>query len=207
MLLKKAVPMGFIAGAISGGIAQAIFGLNLYYVPWIDFAFRAICWGICGCILGACFSYAIPNLGMRRAIIAGGSGGVIGGVGFQLVALLLPETFGRMLGIGIMGAAFGLCLVIVEERSRVAYIEVHWTLEEVSYFTLGSTPIFIGAGDSDICVPSVVRHAMSLVIEGGQIIGTDHTKGKKKQLLDGNHINIGKIDMVIRTGIEKIKNN
>jgi len=26
-------------------------------------------------------------------------------------------------------------------------------------------------------------------------------------LLDGNHINIGKIDMVIRTGIEKIKNN
>ena len=112
-----------------------------------------------------------------------------------------------MLGIGIMGAALGLCLVIVEERSRVAYVEVHWTPDEVSYFTLGSTPIFIGAGDSDICVPSVVRHAMSLVIEGGQIIGTDHTKGKKKQLLDGNHINIGKIDMVIRTGIEKIKNN
>ena len=47
---------------------------------------------------------------------------------------------------------------------------------------------------------------MSLVIEGGQIIGTDHTKGKKKQLLDGDHINIGKIDMVIRTGIEKMKN-
>jgi Ca-activated chloride channel family protein len=206
LLIKKSVPMGFLAGAVSGGVAQAVFGLNLFYIPWIDFAFRAICWGICGCVLGACFSYAIPNLGMRRAVIAGSSGGVIGGVGFQLVSLLLPDTLGRMLGIGIMGAALGLCIILVEERSRVAYVEVHWTPDEISFFTLGSTPVFIGAGDSDICVQSVVRHAMSLVIEGGQIIGTDHTKGKKKQLSDGDHINIGKIDMVIRTGIEKMKN-
>jgi hypothetical protein len=45
---------------------------------------------------------------------------------------------------------------------------------------------------------------MSLIIEGGQIFGTDHTKGKKKELFHGNHITIGKIDIIIRTGIEKM---
>jgi len=208
-LLKKSIPSGLIAGAVSGGIAQAVYGpiSHLLSDIFLGILFQSACWGICGLILGLILSKSIPNLGARRAIYAGFIGGFLGGVGFQLVGLLMPETLGRMVGIGIMGAALGLCLVLVEERSRVAYVEVHWAPDEVSFFTLGNTPVFIGAGDSDICVTSVVRHAMSLVTDGGQIIATDHTKGKKKQLLDGDHINIGKIDMVIRTGIEKMKNN
>jgi hypothetical protein len=208
-LLKKSIPAGFIAGAVSGGVAQAIYGpiSNLLSNVFVAVIFQSACWGICVLILGWILSKSIPNLGARRAIYAGIIGGFLGGVGFIVVSSFLAATPGRMLGIGIMGAALGLCIVLVEERSRVAYVEVHWTPDEISFFTLGSTPVFIGAGDSDICVQSVVRHAMSLVIEGGQIIGTDHTKGKKKQMSDGDHINIGKIDMVIRTGIEKMKHN
>jgi hypothetical protein len=208
-LLKKSVPSGFIAGAISGGIAQTIYGPLSESISdaWVHFLFQSACWGLAGLILGWVLSKSIPNLGARRAIYAGAVGGFLGGAGFLIVSSFLTYTPGRMLGVGIMGAALGLCLVIVEEQSRIAYVEVHWAPDDVSFFTLGSTPVFIGAGDSDICVPSVARHAMSLVIEGGQIIGTDHTKGKKKPLLEGSHINIGKIDMVIRTGIEKMKNN
>ena len=196
--LKKAVPMGFIAGAVSGGIAQAIFGLNLYTVPWIDFAFRAVCWGICGCILGACLSYSIRNLGMRRAVIAGGAGGLIGGVGFQLVALLLPETLGRMLGVGILGMALGLCLVIVEERSRSAYLEVHWAPNEISKFTLGNTPIYIGGGEDDIYISGIQHHAMSLVYQGGKVNGTYYVTNDKKELNEGSRIKLGKVEMFVR---------
>ena len=210
-LLNKGIPVGFIAGAISGAVTQIIYGPIAILIPndllglLVGLLFQCACWGLLGLILGWRFSKAIPNLDAHRAIYAGFIGGFLGNFGFQIVAIFVPDILGRMLGIGIMGAALGLCLVIVEEISRVACVEVHWTPDEVSYFTLGSTPVFIGAGDSDIYVPTVVRHAMSLIIEGGQIFGTDHTKGKKKELFDGNHITIGKIDMIIRTGIEKMK--
>jgi len=206
-LLKKGIPAGFFAGAISGAISQAIYGQFSDSLSefWSHFLFQAACWGVAGLILGWILARSIPNLGSARALIAGALGGFIGGAGFLLVGSVFVDTIGRMIGVGILGAALGLCLVIVEEMSRVAYVEVHWTPDEVSLFTLGSTPIFIGAGDSTIMVPTVPPHAMSLVIEGGEIIGIDHTKGKKKQLVDGNHIQIGKIDMIIRTGMGKMR--
>jgi MFS family permease len=206
-LLKKSIPAGFIAGAVSGGVAQAIFGplSNFLDNVLVLFLFQSACWSILGLILGWRLSQSIPNLGTRRALYAGFAGGFIGGAGFLIIGSFLDLLPGHMLGIGILGAALGFCVVIVEEQSRTAYLEVHWAPNDISFFTLGSTPVFIGSGDSDICVPSVVRHGMSLVIEEGQIIGTDRTKGKKKQLFDGNHITIGKIDMIIRTGIEKMK--
>ena len=208
-LLRKALPAGFVAGAVSGGIAQAVYGplSNFLDNELVQILFQSACWGILGLILGWRLSKSIPNLGTRRALYAGFAGGFLGGAGYLIVGEFLADLVGRMLGIGIMGAALGFCLVIVEEQSRTAYLEVHWAPNDISLFTLGSTPVFIGSGDSDIYVPSIGRRAMSLVIEGGQITGTDHTKGKKKQLFDGNHINIGKIDMIIRTGLVKMKNN
>ncbi|MCX6328237.1 MAG: hypothetical protein NTZ85_01805 [Bacteroidia bacterium] len=205
-LLRKALTAGFIAGAMSGGIAQAVSPLS-YFIDngLVRFVFKSACWGLLGLILGWRLSKSLPNLGTHRAIFAGLAGGFIGGAGYLIANAFDMGLVGIMLGIGIMGAALGLCIVLVEERSRVAYVEVHWTPDEKSFFTLGSTPVFIGAGDSDICVPSVPNRAMSLTIEGGQIMGTDHTKGKKKQMSDGDHITIGKIDMIIRTGIEKMK--
>jgi len=198
ILIKNSLPMGFFAGAVSGGIAQAIFGLNLYNVPWIEFGFRAVCWGICGCILGAGLSYAIANLGLRRAFVAGGAGGLIGGVGFQLLALFLPEMLGRMFGIGILGLALGLCLVIVEESSRSAYLEVHWAPNEISKFTLGSKPVYIGGGEDDVYISGIPHHAMSLVSANGKVNGVYYVNGDKKELSDGHRIKLGKAEMFVR---------
>ena len=198
-LLKRAVPSGFIAGAASGGIAQAIFGLTQFPDVWIQFIFQAGCWGIWGCILGWSLSRSIPNMGSQRALIAGLVGGFIGGIGFLLSGIFIPETLGRMIGIGILGAALGMCLIIVEERYRSAYLEVHWAQNESSKFTLGSIPIFIGGGgEDDIFVYGIPHHAMSLWLERGIVKGTYHVTNENKELHAGSQIKLGKVEMIVR---------
>lgn len=198
-LLKRAVPSGFIAGAASGGIAQAIFGLTQFPDFWTQLIFQAGCWGIWGCILGWSLSHSIPNMGSQRALIAGAIGGFIGGFGFILSGIFIPETLGRMFGIGILGAALGLSLIIVEERYRSAYLEVHWAQNESSKFTLGSIPLFIGGGgEDDIFVYGIPPHAMSLWLERGTVKGIYHVTGEHKELHDGSPIRFGKVEIIVR---------
>jgi len=198
-LLKKAIPSGLIAGAISGSIAQAIFGLTQFPDTTVQLIFQAGCWGIMGCLLCLSLSYSMRNLGSKKAIIAGAVGGIIGGFGFLLVSYFLANTLGRMVGIGILGASLGLCLIIVEERYRSAYLEVNWAKNETSKFTLGRTPIYIGGGgEDDVFIYGIPHHAMSLWLEKGQVKGTYHVTKENKELHDGNSIKLGKVEMFVR---------
>jgi hypothetical protein len=104
-----------------------------------------------------------------------------------------------MFGVGILGAALGLSLILVEERYRSAYLEVHWAPNESSNFTLGSLPIFIGGGsEDDIYINGIPPHAMSLWLERGKVKGTYHVTGENKELQDGNPIKLGKVEMFVR---------
>ena len=201
VLLTKSIPIGFIAGAVSGGIAQAIYGPFSMALSdtWVHFLFQSACWGLAGLILGWGLSRAIPNMGAQRAVIAGAIGGLIGGAGFLIASDFLTATPGRMLGVGILGASLGLCLIIVEERYRTAYIEVHWAPNEVSKFTLGSIPIYIGGGgEDDIYVHGLQHHAMSLVSERGKVTGIYKVTGEQKELSNGSSIKFGKVEMIVR---------
>jgi hypothetical protein len=200
VLLKKAIPAGLVAGAISGSVAQAIFGLLQFQSgSLMQLTFQAGCWGIMGCLLGLALSFSIRNLGALKAIIAGAIGSFIGGFGFLLSGIFIPATLGRMFGIGILGAALGLSLIIVEERYRSAYLEVHWAPNESSKFTLGSRPISIGGGsEDDIFVYGIPHHAMSLWLERGKLKGIYHVTGEHKELHDGSPIKFGKIEMIVR---------
>jgi hypothetical protein len=199
ILLQKSIPVGFIAGAISGGIAQAVFGLTEFPNTLTQLTFQAGCWGIMGCLLGWRLSHSIRNLSSKKAIIAGAVGGFIGGFGFLLVSNLIANTPGRMVGFGILGAALGLCLIIVEEHYRSAYLEVHWAKNESSKFTLGRMPIHIGGGkEDDIFVYGIQPRAMSLWIDHGKVKGTYHITGENKELHDGSPIKLGKVEMVVR---------
>jgi len=199
LLLKKSVPSGLAAGALSGGIAQIVFSLTEFPDIMTQIIFQAACWGIMGCFLGFSLSYSIRNLGTKKAIVAGIVGGFIGGLGFLITSDLLAATLGRMVGIGILGAALGLCLIIVEERYRSAYLEVHWAKNESGKFTLGSVPIHIGgSNEDDVFVYGIPPRAMTLWMEKGRVKGTYHVTGESKELLDGNPIKLGKAEMVVR---------
>jgi Ca-activated chloride channel family protein len=198
-LLKNAVPWGILAGLISGGVAQTIFGLTVFPNALVQGTFQALCWGLYGLILGWSLSHSIRNLDKNKAIIAGAMGGIIGGFGFLFTSALLAETLGRMIGVGILGAALALCLILVEEHYRSAYLEVHWARNEVSNFTLGRVPIHIGGGkEEDIFIYGIQPRAMSLWMEHGNVKGTYHVTGENKELHDGSPIKLGKVEMFIR---------
>ena len=197
-VIKKAIPIGLIAGVLSGGFAQLIFGLTRFSDLFIHYLFQAICWGIMGLIMGWRLSCSIPNMNKNHGLIAGFIGGFIGGVGFILTSMMFPELPGRMLGIGILGAALGLCMIIVEERYRSAFLEVHWGPHEANEYTLGEIPVYIGGeGTNDIYVPNTPNHAVSITMENGIIKVINTISGETKVMKEGSKILMGNIEFIV----------
>ena len=191
-----AVASGLLAGAIAAGIAQAVFMAH-QFTGLGRFFFQSGCWGLAGAILGWRLSRAIPNLGAGRAALAGLIGGTIGGMGFIVISALLTEVIGRALGIGILGAALGLAMVIVEALCREASLEVIWGPKEITFISLGPRPVSIGGGDDNVYVHNLPSRYVTVQLIEGKIHYTDCTTGKKSELHDGSRIKIGKLEMVV----------
>jgi hypothetical protein len=124
--LCRAVSWGVPAGAL-GGAAGLVLGERV-----IDF-FQ-------GGLLGRAFSWAVLGLGiglgqgladrsrqrLAFGLLGGGSGGFVGGYCFEALRVALgnrTET-GQALGIVILGAGLGLCLALVEQALRRAWVQV-----------------------------------------------------------------------------------
>ena len=195
--LGSAVVSGLIAGAAAGGIAQAVFMVH-QFTGFGRFFFQSGCWGLAGAILGWRLSRTIPNLGPGRAALAGLIGGWVGGMGFLIISVLLPEALGRTVGIGILGAALGLAIVIVESLFREASMEVIWGPKEITVLSLGQQPISIGGGDDHVHVSGLLPGTATVLLTEGKIKYTDTATGKKTELHDGSRIKVGKIEMVVR---------
>ena len=159
--IAGAVFSGFLAGAFAGGIAQGVFMIHRF-IGTGQFFFQSGCWGLAGAILGLWISRAIPNLGAARGAFAGLMGGWIGGMGFLALAIHLDEGSGRVMGVGIIGAALGLAIVIVETIFREASLEVIWAPKESTILSLGPRPIWIGGGDDHIHITGMRQHTASL---------------------------------------------
>jgi len=121
-------------------------------------------------------------LAATRGTIAGLVGGWVGGMGFLLVAGMIAESLGRMLGIGIMGCALGLAIVIAEALSREASLEVIWAPREITSLSLGPTPITIGGGDDHVYVSGLPPRAATIVLEHGGIYYTDTASGPSSEM-------------------------
>ena len=187
---------GVMAGAIASGVAQAVFRLHRFHGAG-QFFFQSACWGLTGALLGWRLSRAIPNLGAKRGFCAGLVGGWLGGMGFLLVASVLPEAIGRMVGFGILGAALGLVMVIVEAIFREAALQVIWGPKEVTVLSLGPKPISIGGGSDDVYLSGLTPGAAEVSLEQGRIYCTDTATGKKTEFRDGSQIKVGKVEMVV----------
>jgi len=188
---------GVVGGAIAGAVAQALYGTQFLSPEVQNFLLRPLCWGLMGAILGWRLASTIPNHGAIRASIAGGIGGTLGGVAFLIAGEFLPWTFGRMAGIGALGAALGLAIVVVDSLFREATLEIIWGPKEITTVALGSVPVTIGGGDDHIHVAGLAQNAAGVVIEQGKIQYVDTVSGQRTDLRDGSKIKIGPIEVVV----------
>ncbi|NCC60412.1 MAG: hypothetical protein EOM12_05635 [Verrucomicrobiae bacterium] len=192
---------GAIAGAVGGGVAQAVYSLHLAHSQWTHFLFQSACWGIAGALIGWRISRFIANMGKLKAFVGGFIGGFVGGSAFLIASGFASEIFGRMLGIGILGAALGLCIVAAEKFRRAASLDVLWAYNEMTTITLGEMPVTIGGGDDHIYVHGLPEHAVSVVMKNGTISCKKADTGQASVLKDGSKIQIGTI--IIKVNVSK----
>ena len=188
---------GVIGGAIAGGVAQAIYTSGMASPEIQNLILQPLCWGLMGLILGWRLASTIPNLSAGRAALAGAIGGTLGGVAFLIASALFAETIGRMVGMGALGAALGLAIVVVDSLFREASLEIVWAPKEVTTVALGSVPVTIGGGDDHIHVTGLSPKTAGVVIEQGIIQYVDFATGRRTDLRDGSKIKIGPIEIVI----------
>jgi Ca-activated chloride channel family protein len=198
-IYRKGMVAGVIAGAIGGFVAQAVYSFQGDPNFFNQVIFRSFCWAIMGGLLGWRLSAVVPNLGSNRGIIAGAIGGFVGGIGFLASSMIFAEVLGRMVGFGVLGAALGLAVVAIEEMFRAARLDVIWAPKEITSVTLGPKPVFIGGGDDHIFIDGLPQHALGVILESGKIQCIDNATGNRSDLKEGSRIQIGKVEVVVRT--------
>lgn len=197
---RKCVPvvlLGALGGFISGATAQAAYSVQIGSELFHHVVVRTVCWGLMGALLGALLSRPVPNLGWWRGLIAGAIGGGLGGVGFLLVGAVLPDALGRAVGLGTLGLALGLAMIVVEKLFREASLEVIWAPNETTSFNLGAQAVTIGGGEDHVFVRGLPHHFASIVFANGVIEYVETTSGKRTPLKDGSRLEIGKLNLVI----------
>lgn len=195
----KGMLAGVFAGAIGGFVAQAVYSFQGEPNFFNQVIFRSFCWAIMGGLLGWRLSAVVPNLGSNRGIIAGVMGGFVGGIGFLVASSIFAEVLGRIVGFGVLGAALGLAVVTIEEMFRAARLDVIWAPKEITSVTLGPKPVFIGGGDDHIFIGGLPQHALGVILENGKIECIDNATGNRSGLKEGSRIQIGKVEVVVRT--------
>lgn len=198
-IIKPALITGALAGAISGAVAQAIYSIDLGSGLVKHVLIRSLCWGIMGAILGWRLSARVPNLGSLRGTVAGLAGGILGGLGFVVFVSTLPEFLGRMVGVGILGAALGLAIITVEKLFRTATLHVLWGPRETTTLSLGSTPVSIGGGDDHVWLKGIPPKAFLVWIERGKVFCKDQQTGKQNELRDGSTFTVARVQFRITT--------
>ena len=194
--LKDGIWVGFLAGAIAGGIAQYTYRS----VGPTEFL-RVICWGIAGGLLGLGLSFRIPNLGQIRGTGGGFVGGLLGGILFVLLVVLSggSETTARLSGNAAIGFCIGLTIVIIEAAFREAWLEIRYSPRESRTVSLGAQPVTIGS-DPNLCtiyVRNLPPVALRYQLTQGQIICEDVPTGTRSSLRPGEQQAVGTVTIVV----------
>lgn len=197
--LLTALKSGAIAGAISGGVAQFVYSCAELAPGFGQMLFQSGCWGIAGALIGNALSKFIPNMSRKKAVLGGALGGFAGGFSFLVLCNVLPEALGRVIGVGVLGAVLGLCLLMADNLFRSAWLEVTWGPNETTTLSLGEKPVYLGGGDDDVHIAGLPQHAVRVVLAGGAI-QCDQIAGKGPAFLKaGSEIRLGTVKVVVRT--------
>jgi hypothetical protein len=195
--LSNLLLFGALAGFLSGAVAQGAYSVQIGSPAFHAIVVRTGCWALMGALLGTLLSRPVPNLGLLRGLIAGAVGGGLGGLGFLLVGRLLPDAIGRLVGIGTLGLALGLAMIVVEKLFREASLEVIWAPNESTNFNLGAQAVTIGGGEDHVFVRGLPPRFASIVFANGVIEYVETATGKRTPLKDGSRLEIGKLNLVI----------
>lgn len=195
--LHKILLIGAVAGFLSGAVAQGAYSVQVGSEAFHAIVVRTGCWALMGALLGALLSRPVPNLGLLRGLIGGAIGGGLGGVGFLLVGRILPDAIGRLVGIGTLGLALGLAMIVVEKLFREASLEVIWAPGEATNFNLGAQAVTIGGGEDHVFVRGLPPRFASIVFANGAIEYVETASGARTPLKNGSRLEIGKLNLVI----------
>ena len=146
-----------------------------------------------------------------RGALGGFCGGVLGGLGFiimlvlfsgllkldRLVGVYFAELIARLAGIGVLGLALGLAVVLAERLFQQASLEIVWAPRQTSRITLGEKPVTIGGRGDDIVIPGLKSNTAAVVLTGGNVQYIDNWTDKRTDLKNGSKLKIGKVQLVI----------
>ena len=193
----KVMFLGVVSGFVAGALAQAAFSVPFGSPLFHNLVVRTLCWCLLGTALGGLLSKPVPNLGFIRGSLAGCLGGGLGGSGFLLVGSILPDAIGRVVGLGTLGLALGLAMIVVEKLFREASLEVIWAPNETTNFNLGAQAVTIGGGEDHVFVRGLPSRFASVAFSNGVIEYVETATGKRTPLKDGSRLQIGKLNLVI----------
>lgn len=199
---------GALGGGVSGVLIQAFYtaGFVLGLEPKSATAelFRCGAWGLMGGMAGGLLARTVPNLERWRAVCAGLLGGAIGCAGFLMVGAVLSDMPGRLLGVGVMGLAIGLSIVVAEKLAREGSLEIIWAPNEITVANLGERPVFIGGGpEDDVFVRGYPTRHAGITLKQGRVEYVEAASGRHATLKDGSRMEIGKVTVVVHTDAKR----
>lgn len=204
---------GSLAGAAGGAIGLLVgeWVLGLFQGGSLG---RAASWSILG--LGIGLSQGLVHRSRQRllfGLIGGGIGGSIGGLLFERLRERLGSQYGQGPGIVFLGAGLGLCLALVEQALRRAWVQVVRGRQEGRSYLLARRKNALGLDErAEVGIfgdPNVSRqHAQIEATAGGYLLHNLDAQGrtrvngaavtKPQTLRDGDRIELGRTLLVFR---------
>jgi hypothetical protein len=213
--MSRAVTLG-VPAAAAGGAIGLVAGEVVIGLLQGGLLGRALSWAVLG--LGIGLGQGIADRSRDRLVyglIGGGLGGFIGGFLFEWlrVALGNRHEVGQAVGIVMLGAGLGLCLALVEQALRRAWVQVVNGRQEGRIYLLSHPRSRMGLderaeigifGDATVAR----RHAEIESTGGGYLLhnlasaGTTRVNGEAvavtRALHDGDRIELGRTALVFR---------
>ena len=194
----KVVGLSFLAGAISGGLAQALHNVLSKSDEPPSWVIHAASWILLGALLGAVLSLSATPISLLSAIGAGLLSGVIAGVvGWAASGLEISPTAKSITSLTVFGATLGMLMSLVQGRGRAATVEVHWSPENTTTVELGGRPVTVGGGADDIFLRGAPPRVSTIAVEDGVIEHVETSTGRRTALKDGSRLRIGGVIMVV----------
>jgi hypothetical protein len=144
--LARAVTWGAPAAALGGalGLVAGEIVIDLLRGGLLG---RALSWAVLG--LGIGFGQGLADRSRERLVyglIGGGLGGFVGGFFFELLRAALPDraAVSQAVGIVFLGAGLGLCLALVEQVLRRAWVQVQNGRQEGRIYLLAHPKCRLG---------------------------------------------------------------